>query len=373
MSFERKPLVFGVDSSLLRGEDSEFASALTQCPRMLLQLAERCCEEDAKRRPSTEEVVEQLHEMFQLTQKLHNFSLGVLRHLETSAPEIRNSAESPNRSPLQLSNMSRQALRYWTNCAIVSMAPDTDLAAHSVPFREIANGLAAKLTFSTSRVLDEKAKEFLASVIEVEVDSKIDISQFGKFFNWFYTTGRVIHHPGVLPLFRDGFIDGFISATACTKLLVDGQAEDNFIIRFSSSKPGCLVITCLHAAQLRHVLVTVDFFEAITTGCFVIGNQRCSTLKDVFTKNNLHVLVSVFPSKSMHGPNFKVAFEEIEEFIRREQKKEANTGYRASTGAYDELLHGDKMEVTLFRQLKAEVERHGSSSASHHPTPSKKT
>jgi serine/threonine protein kinase len=374
MSFERKPLVFGVDPSLLRKPRSEFAHDLSQCPRMLLELAEKCCEEDPLKRPSTEEVVERLHEMNQLAQKLHNYSLGVLRHMESSVPDMQNQQTGASAmmgsSPSQLSVMARQALRHWTQSAMITLSPETDVSSQRVSFRSILDSLGGKFHHSTGRILDERSKEFLASVIEEELDSQIDISQFAKFFNWFHTTGRVIHHPCVLPLFRDSVIDGFISATTCTKLLVDQQAEGNFIIRFSSSKPGCLVITCLHGAQLRHVLVTVDFFEALTTGCFVIGNQRCTTLRQVFTKNNLHVLSSVYPNEPMSGPKFQKAFEEVEEFLRKEQKKEASAGYRQSTGAYDELLHGDKFEVNLFRQLKAEVEKHGSSSAiPYTPTP----
>jgi hypothetical protein len=61
-----------------------------------------------------------------------------------------------------------------------------------------------------------------------------------------------------------------------------------------------------HVSQLRHVLVSIDFFETLSMGCFLIGNQRCNTLKEVFTKNNLHFLRYVYPDEPIQSAKFEV-------------------------------------------------------------------
>jgi hypothetical protein len=105
-------------------------------------------------------------------------------------------------------SIARQALRVWSNLAISNMTKDTDLVTQKVPFLQILATLGEKLEATTSRKIDAKSQDFLASVIDILPEDSIDITQFSKFWSWYYTTGRVIQHPGVRPLFRDGFVCG---------------------------------------------------------------------------------------------------------------------------------------------------------------------
>jgi hypothetical protein len=86
------------------------------------------------------------------------------------------------------------------------MTKDTDLPSQKVPFSQILDTLAEKLEATTTRKMDLRSREFLGSVIDVLPDDSIDITQFSKFWSWYYTTGRIIQHTGVRPLFRDGFV-----------------------------------------------------------------------------------------------------------------------------------------------------------------------
>lgn len=121
-----------------------------------------------------------------------------------------------------------------------------------VPFDQILDALSQKLNSLTGRQLDDKAREFLYSIIDLDQQrsDKVDAVQFSKFWHLYYVMLKIVLHPGVKPLFRDGFVHGFVSATLSTKLLVDAGQEGTAIIRFSTSRPGCLVITCMSFSPL---------------------------------------------------------------------------------------------------------------------------
>lgn len=70
--------------------------------------------------------------------------------------------------------------------------------------------------------------------------------------------------------YRRRFIHGFIGNSLATKWIVDLKREDTFVVRFSTTKPGCLVITCYHNSRPTHLLVQVDDKNG-----FVLGNIKC--------------------------------------------------------------------------------------------------
>jgi hypothetical protein len=48
------------------------------------------------------------------------------------------------------------------------------------------------------------------------------------------------------------FIHGFVGNSLATKWIVDLKKDNTFIIRFSTTRPGCLVITCMSLSLSLH-------------------------------------------------------------------------------------------------------------------------
>lgn len=80
---------------------------------------------------------------------------------------------------------------------------DYDFKNIKVPFKTITDDISQHLKAKAGRGLDQKELEFFSSVIGVEIESAITLSEFCEFWAWYWPTEHLIRHPGVMPLYRD--------------------------------------------------------------------------------------------------------------------------------------------------------------------------
>jgi serine/threonine protein kinase len=296
MTFQKskkgEPLAFGVRPEIIK---EEFKELLMGCPPPLLQLALDCCREEPTQRPSTETITSELERLYDALTTLEK---NWRKKLE----------EKFVNSPLAV----EKGLNFWTKLATGFFQYDTNKI--SVPLSLIGASVNARLKAKTGRALQARELQFLASIIGVDVDANIRFEEFVEFWSWYYPTEHLILHPGVLPLFRDRFIHGFVGNSLATKWIVDLRKDNTFIIRFSTTRPGCLVITCFHNTKPTHLLVQVDDKQG-----FVLGNMKYATLRELLSKNNLDILQYVYPNDAINSPKFEKAWKEAEEASARSE------------------------------------------------------
>jgi len=82
---------------------------------------------------------------------------------------------------------------------------------------------------------------------------------------------------------------GFVSGNQ-SNILLAKKVSGEFLIRFSTSVLGAIVITCFHNSKAVNILIKVvkDFL--------IIGDTPFKSLQEVFRSKNLKVLRTVYPN-----------------------------------------------------------------------------
>jgi hypothetical protein len=307
MTWARK-MEFVTNTELLR-EDAQFTKEIEWCPPDYWKLASACCNDNPDARPTTQQVVDQLQ---RISDKLHEVASFASRGLQSFE------ASHPGEHHLEkLDTIVQSAFKMWVAAATTQVSVDSDVEKLTVPCTLIARLIAERLHALTGKALDDSAKEMLCSVCNLQSSSRMNLEQFAALWKWYSITEHMIIHPLILPHFQDGFIYGFISAELALQLL--GNKEGQLIIRFSGTKPGCLVIMCYHDGRPIQVLVGFEYLETPANGCFVLGTARLCTLKQVLSRNNMGMLKFVYPGVPIDSDCFKTAFHMASEVVEQSQ------------------------------------------------------
>lgn len=294
-----KKLEFATNTELLR-EEAQFKKEIDWCPPDYWRLASACCNDNPDLRPTSQMVVNQLQALSDRMNELASFAFKTLGVLDSVHP----SSESHNDV---LETQLQNSYKMWVAAATTQLSVDSDVTKLTVPCTMITGLIAERVDKLSGKVLDEAASEFLCSVANLSPNSSMSIEHFAVIWKWYSITEHMLLHSLILPHFQDGFIKGFITAEYALHLL--GVKEGQLIIRFSGTKPGCLVIMCRHEGRPIQVLVGFEYLETPANGCFVLGTARCNTLRQVLTRNNLGMLKFVHPDVPIDSDCFKAAFE----------------------------------------------------------------
>jgi hypothetical protein len=159
------------------------------------------------------------------------------------------------------------------------------------------------------------------------------IDDFADFWDWYYQTERIILHKKVLhllmilipittqllPLWKVGFVQGFVSKEEATELLKQQKQEGTCIVRFSS-QPGSLAIDCYAFGNISHVRVKIH-----STG-FILASTLYPSIEHLFTKSSLSSLKFVHPNHDWYN-GFKTAHQDIEKETFTEEIKNFSLAY----------------------------------------------
>ena len=146
--------------------------------------------------------------------------------------------------------------------------------AHEIPFTRFANYLQVHFLRSTrqdpynpERALSLHDLNYIARA-RFENRSEINKSDFDEFLQWFGQVLRKIRHqPQFHQLWVKGLVYGFIGRDEAEKLLAPHQ-PGTFLIRFSESVPGKVVVTSVHnkdsagGKTFEHILVAAGQSDA---------------------------------------------------------------------------------------------------------------
>eukprot|EP01102_Stenamoeba_stenopodia_P007246 TRINITY_DN201_c0_g1_i2.p1 TRINITY_DN201_c0_g1~~TRINITY_DN201_c0_g1_i2.p1 ORF type:complete len:609 (-),score=63.70 TRINITY_DN201_c0_g1_i2:165-1991(-) len=295
-------IIYGVDSSKLR------ELWPPECPQALGALAVNCCEYDPSKRPDIKEVVATLQALYDALEK-YQF-------------EVRSIIPSAAGADLWMSLAAEQIIH--------TQSEDIFLSS-----QKLVDKLDMYISKTTSVVLDFDHKEFLFQLLsncsqpEAMLSThnlsqflhtswgKVDLHSFGEFWRWFESCDSLLRNAKILPLWRIGFVKGFISSDKCRKLLKRRAVDGSFFIRFSRSSPGNLAITSYQDGQCKDILIFVE-----KSGFVPDTGSRPTlffTLQDLI-KRELDYLKFVYPSQSINNDDFTRAHDVISEQVRKERK-----------------------------------------------------
>jgi hypothetical protein len=320
MTLVRK-LEFATNTELLRS-DAQFVKEIEWCPPDYWRLASQCCNDNPDLRPTTQAIVDQLQALSDRLHDLASFAFKMLKGYDVSLA----SAETHDDV---LETQVQSPFKMWVAAATTQLAVDSDVTKLTVPCEVIVNLIAQRASHLTGKPMDNDSKEFLCSVMNLSATARISIDQFGALWRWYSITEHMLLHPLILPHFQDGFIHGFITSDLALQML--GEKEGHLIIRFSGTKPGCLVIMCYHDGRPIQVLVGFEYLETPANGCFVLGTARCCTLRQILSRNNLGMLKFVHPGIPIDDEQFLSAFQKTSLVVEQSQSS-VDT---ASTTRYD--------------------------------------
>jgi hypothetical protein len=156
-----------------------------------------------------------------------------------------------------------------------------------------------------------------------------------------------------MPLYRDEFIHGFIGNSLATKWIVDLKREDTFVMRFSTTKPGCLVITCYHNSRPTHLLVQVDDKNG-----FVLGNIKYNSIHDMLSKSNLDILKFVYPNFEITSDKFYQAFKDVDAMSKLMESNNKTSTYDVDLEESMKQLSNYVNEFQIELNQKLKMQQH---------------
>ena len=307
-----KKLEFATNTELLR-EDAQFTKEIEWCPSDYWKLASQCCNDNPDMRPTTQQVVDQLQAILDRLNELASHAFSILKGSDASLAAAESHQDI-------LDTHIKSSFKMWVAAATTQLTIESDVTQLTVPCSMIVGLIAQRVFHLTGINLEEPAKEFLASVANLTLAQRMTIEQFAHLWKWYSNTEHMILHPLILSHFQAGFIHGFITAEQALQHL--SGTEDNLIIRFSGTKPGCLVIMCFHEGRPIQVLVGFEYLETPANGCFVLGTTRCCTLRQILSKNNLGRLKYVHPNIPIDSEKFQAAFERAAHIVEQSQSNQ---------------------------------------------------
>lgn len=308
MTLVRK-LEFATNTELLR-EDAQFTKEIEWCPPDYWRLASQCCNDNPELRPTAQQIVDQLQALSDRLNDLASFTFSSLKGSDATLASAETHLDI-------LDTHVKSSFKMWVAAATTQLSVDTDVTQLTVPCTTIVGLIAQRVFHLSGIVLEDSGKEFLASVANLSLSQRMSIEQFAQIWKWYSNTEHMLLHPLILPHFQAGFIHGFITAEAALARLTG--TEENLIIRFSGTKPGCLVIMCFHEGRSIQVLVGFEYLETPANGCFVLGTARCCTLRQILSKNNLGRLKYVHPNIPIDSDKFRVAFDKAAHVVEQSQ------------------------------------------------------
>lgn len=297
-------IIYGVDSSKLR------ELWPPDVPPELAELAVKCCEYNPQLRPSSKQVVNILQELY-----------GRLTEYELYAQQV---IKSP------------AGAQIWLALATGKIETGTSFENIEVSSQKLVEHLENYIFKTTSVQLDFDHKEFLTHMLcHCPADSfstqnlssllknawgSVTIDSFADFWRWFEATDVLLRNPKILPLFRVGFIKGFISSEKARRFLRRRNIDGTFVIRFSRSSPGNLSITSFQDGEATDLLVFAE-----KSGFVPDTDLRKSvyalffTLQDLLNRE-LDYLKFVYPAKSVNCEEFTRAHDIISDQVKRDRR-----------------------------------------------------
>jgi len=216
-----KILEFGVNPEKLREvyPPNEYG-----CPPALFDLAVRCCNQDPSARPSIDEISDQLRN---LSNELMEAQQGAKAALDFTGAEV------------------------WISIVCRLRSPSRGEA----PIHDVITGISQHLKQLLKIELDAAQCQYLQQILGKEAhNSQVSIIAFGNFWKWWSKLLELIRK--YLNVIKKKLILGFISPQEAEKILLETKLADSFVVRFSTSVPGSLVLTCYSDEKIIHVLAT---------------------------------------------------------------------------------------------------------------------
>lgn len=223
MTWARK-LEFATNTELLK-EDSQFAKEIEWCPPDYWRLASACCNDNPDLRPSSQAVVDQLQAISDKLNELASFSFRTLKSSDVALASVETHQDI-------LESQVQSCFKMWVAAATTQLTVESDVSRIAVPCALIVRLIAERLRVLTNIVLTEEEKDFLCSVVHLNIQASMSIEQFGALWKWYSITEHMIVHPLILPHYQDGFIKGFIGSDQCLQLI---GGQEGYVIKISRS------------------------------------------------------------------------------------------------------------------------------------------
>ncbi|XP_049848484.1 LIM domain kinase 2-like [Schistocerca gregaria] len=313
MTYERNRLDFATDPELLM-KDPELGPLMAMSPPGMKDLAMRCCREDPNERPKTEQLVQELECLSLKFVELSKYCFSMLKKL------LLGSDGNDSYHEDILPQLIYVPYKIWVTAVGALIEKDTDVAQLRVPAARVFDLIEKRLQRQMGRCLDELGKQFLSKVMKVQgKNPPIDIKDFSRLWKWVSVFERSIRHRTVLPLFRYGFIHGFVYSRTARQLLLNHGVDGTFIIHSSSSQPDSLIVSYLHKKKLHQVRIKLGALDDPRGGHFILKNSKFKTLTEALSHiSNFHattqrpVLQYVYPNRPIDAPEFQKALLEVE-------------------------------------------------------------
>jgi len=213
---------------------------------------------------------------------------------------------------------------------------DQNNGAISLPSTSVINSLDEYLITKLGKGLDFDQKEFIAELVCVDTSAqkalhnvstvnlssimknawgRVQLDSFAQFWIWFRAVFLVLKHPKILPLWKAGFIHGFVSSEKGKRLLSRKRQAGCFILRFSRRSGGYLILQYFLNNAIEETMISIE------KSGFLVGESITlySTLHDMLSKE-FPALKSVLPGRLLDDAEFVAARALISEAVSKERK-----------------------------------------------------
>mmetsp|Transcript_34369 Transcript_34369/g.86279 ORF Transcript_34369/g.86279 Transcript_34369/m.86279 type:complete len:769 (+) Transcript_34369:194-2500(+) len=279
---DKKTMTFGFNTDILGELIKEFAP---DCPPSLLLLAQQCSKENPSERPGLDDVIFTLN-------IIHNQLTERERLIEATLPDAESS----------------ELWRFLT--------AGTENVDASASCQKVVDVLARRIHDKTKVTLEPYQREFLLEVVVQYADDEEHLSlfSFSDLYEWFIEIEKTLTSTLVLPLWRVGFVHGFISKGGALSLLSNGQ-PNSCIVRLSVSRPGEFVVTYIADDE------PVDVYVASERNGLQVDSHLFKSFQDAFDKHaELKTLKYIHPAVSLHCPAFMNAHKIIGQSNKLDRK-----------------------------------------------------
>jgi len=150
-----------------------------------------------------------------------------------------------------------------------------------IKFKDFVKSFYAFWRQQTPDSEDIKYRALQRLLVGDNQDDLVSIESFGRWLEWFGPMTDITILDRVIDLLKNGWFHGEISSPNAEKLLLKANKKGHFLVRFSSSDPGCYAISVMSkTGKLKHFRVYhkpgLDY---------LIGNIECKSLEEIIEKH----------------------------------------------------------------------------------------
>ena len=223
-----------------------------------MDLAIHCCSENPDDRPTMESVVESLE-----------FLSKLLEANVKTAKEVLG---------------EKDGAMFWVAASSMNVKEKEESFADP---SYVVTLITDRLWDKSNRNLSDQEASFLKGILPAQ---RVSLNEFAKFWSFYKACERIICSKSILPLWKDYFVDGFISKEETLSFLEKAK-PGTFVIRFTTSAAGKLVVSYHTEGKVSHLMVAVSSEE----GGFVIGQTKYASFLEILEKSKVFTHVGDKP------------------------------------------------------------------------------